>query len=383
MIKRRKKMQTQKKQQRQNPKETIQHPLFGISPFHWISLIKKNGGIDTPYLHKALFITIASIFTSPVRLLFKIKYEKKIKSQKLQYPPIFIIGHWRSGTTYLHELLSKDPQFCYTSLWHTLLPDSCLLLEPVKTFLSRFLPAERPMDQIKVDMDGPYEDEAGLAVLLPWSFFHCLHFPRNAEEQYCQSIHFQDLSLIEKNQWKDTYLRFIQLVVYANRGKQFLSKNPPNTARISTLLEIFPDAKFIHIYRSPYLVYLSTKKMRKRVLDKLALQNGSEEEIEKQVIDNYIRLMNSFFEQQKLIQDDRFVEIQYEDLIKDPLEQVTKIYQTLKLPGLKKARPEMVKYLHQQSDYKTNVYKIDEKILTHVEENWKFTINRWGYQRPK
>ena len=160
-------MQAQKKQQQQNPMQTIQHPLFGISLFHWISLVKKNGGIDTQYLHKALFITIASIFTAPVRLLFKIKYEKKIQNQKVHHPPIFIIGHWRSGTTYLHELLSKDPHFCYTSLWHTLLPDSCLLLEPLKTFLSRFLPTERPMDQIKVDMDGPYEDEGQKQVFTP------------------------------------------------------------------------------------------------------------------------------------------------------------------------------------------------------------------------
>jgi hypothetical protein len=232
-------------------------------------------------------------------------------------------------------------------------------------------------------MDGPYEDEAALAVLCPWSFFHCLHFPRNAEEQYQKSIHFQGFSTEEKNQWKATYLKFIKTILYMNPGKRFLSKNPPNTARISTLLELFPDAKFIHIYRSPYLVYLSTKKMRMKVLDKLALQDASEEEIEKQVVSNYIRLMNSFFEQKEQIKTDRFVEVRYEDLIRDPMKHIQRIYETLKIPGFKTATPAMMKYLERQSEYKTNVYSIDQRIVQHVDKNWKFTIDRWRYAPPK
>ncbi|MCX6662604.1 MAG: sulfotransferase [Euryarchaeota archaeon] len=376
-------MKTKSKQQTQMHHLTMQHPLFGISTRQWVHLVKKNGGIDRKYLHRALFITLTSLATAPIRTLFKIKYEKKINDVVLHDPPVFIIGHWRSGTTYLHELLSNDPQFCYTTLWSTLLPESCLILEPIKSFLARFLPSERPMDAIKVDIDGPYEDEAALAVLYPWSFFHCLHFPRNAEEQYLKSIHFQGLSPEEKNQWKAAYLKFIKTVMFMNHGKRFLSKNPPNTARISTLLELFPEARFIHIYRSPYLVYLSTKKMRMKVLDKLALQDASQEEIEKQVVSNYIRLMNSFFEQKELIPKDRFVEVKYEDLIADPMKHIHQIYETLKIPGFETATPHMMKYLERQSEYKTNVYSIDERIVQHVEKNWKFTIDRWRYTPPK
>jgi hypothetical protein len=172
-------------------------------------------------------------------------------------------------------------------------------------------------------------------------------------------------------------------VTLANHGKRLLSKNPPNTARITTLLELFPEANFIHIYRSPYKVYLSTKKMRKNVLDKLALQNASEEEMEQQVIKNYIRLMNSFFEQKEQIQKDKLVEIKYEDLTSNPIEQVKKIYSTLKLPGFENALPEMKKYLEKQSEYKTNVYTIDDKIIHHVNKNWKFALDRWRYNPPK
>ena len=361
----------------------MQHPLFGISFRLWIQLVKKNGGIDQKYLHRALFISVVSLLTIPVRILNKIRYENKIHEIASRDPPVFIIGHWRSGTTYLHELLSNDPQFCFTSLWNTLLPEGGLILEPIKKFLARFLPSERPMDAIKVEMDGPYEDEAALAVLSPWSFFHCIHFPRNAEEQYLKSIHFQGLSPEEKQHWKTTYLNFIKTILYMNPGKRFLSKNPPNTARISTLLELFPEARFIHIYRSPYLVYLSTKKMRMKVLEKLALQDASEDDIEKQVIENYIRMMNSFFEQKDLIHPDRIVEVKYEDLITDPIKHLQDIYETLMIPGFEKAKPEMLNYLKRQADYQTNRYSIDQRTINHVTQNWKFTIDRWGYTPPK
>jgi len=239
------------------------------------------------------------------------------------------------------------------------------------------------MDEISVEMDGPYEDEAALAVLCPWSFFHCLHFPKNAEEQYLKSIHFQGLTPEEITRWKTMYLSLIKTVTLANQGKRVLSKNPPNTARIATLLELFPEARFIHIYRNPYLVYLSTKKMRKNVLETLALQDASPDDIEHQVLQNYIRTMQSYFEQKENIPTERLVEIKYEDLVADPIKQVTQIYAQLKLPGLEPALPEMKKYLEKQSNYKTNTYTIDTKIIERVKQHWGFTLDRWGYLPPK
>jgi omega-hydroxy-beta-dihydromenaquinone-9 sulfotransferase len=363
--------------------QMIQHPLFGVSVKNWITIVENNKGLDAHFLPRAVFITVMSLCLIPVRFLFKIRYNSKINKTELTYPPVFIIGHWRSGTTFLHELLSKDPQFCHVSLWNTLLPDSFLVLEPIKKFLSKFLPTKRPMDDIAVEIDGPYEDEAALAVLCPWSFFHCLYFPRNAEEQYLKSIHFQGLSSEEIGQWKQTYQRFIKTVSYANQGKRLLSKNPPHTARIAVLRELFPNACFIHIYRSPYSVYLSTKKMRRNVLDILALQHHSEEDIEQQVIANYVRLMNSYFEQKENIPKDKLIEIRYEDLIADPMKHVKKIYTTLKLPGFETAKPEIEKHLAQQAEYKTNKYSIDKKIIQQVNESWMFTVDRWKYSPPK
>ena len=363
--------------------KTIQHPLFGISIKNWIQLLDLNGGIYRKYFARGAFITIASIFMIPIRALSRLKYESKINDTEIKNPPVFIIGHWRSGTTYLHELLSEDPQFCYVTLWNTLLPNDFLILKPIRKFLANFLPKQRPMDEIKVEIDGPYEEEAGIAVFNKWSFFHCLHFARNAEEQYLKSIHFENLNDEEKMKWKNNYLKFMKAITFANGGKRLLLKNPANTARIPILLELFPNAVFIHIYRNPYKVYLSTIKMRNKVLDKLALQNASKEKIEREVIENYKRLMKSYFEQKALIPKDNLIEIRYEDLVKDPIKNVKQIYSKLHIPGFENALPEMLKYLEKQKNYKTNVYSIDKEIIQHIKNKWNFTIERWKYSPPK
>jgi len=363
--------------------KTIQHPLFGISFKNWIRLLDLNGGVDRKYFARGAFITILSIVMIPIRAISRFRYESKINNTEIKNPPVFIIGHWRSGTTYLHELLAEDPQFCYVSLWDTLLPDGFIILEPIKKFLANFLPKQRPMDEIKVEIDGPYEEEAAIAVFNQWSFFHCLHFARNAEKQYLKSIHFKGLTEDEKTKWKNNYLKFMKSVTFANHGKRLLLKNPANTARIPTLLELFPNAVFIHIYRNPYKVYLSTIKMRNKVLDKLALQNANKDEMEKQVIENYKRLMKTYFEQKSIIPNDKLIDIRYEDLVKDPIKSVRRIYSKLQLPGFELALPEMTKYLEKQKNYKTNVYTIDEKIIQRVKNNWNFTINLWKYSPPK
>ena len=79
--------------------------------------------------------------------------------------------------------------------------------------------------------------------------------------------------------------------------------------------------------------------MRNNVLDKLALQNASKEKIEKEVIENYKRLMKSFFEQKSLIPKDNLIEIRYEDLVKDPIKNVREIYSKLRIPDFEEALP--------------------------------------------
>ena len=361
----------------------IRHPLFGTSIINWIQLLSDHGGVDRSYFMRAMFVTLSTIYTLPARLLFKIIYGSRISKTHIKNPPIFIIGHWRSGTTFLHELLSQDPHLAHVSLWHTLVPDSFLILNSSKELLSRFLPTTRPMDSMRVDIDGAYEEEAGLATLGRLSFFHCFMFPRDAEQQYRKSVLFEGLNAEEIAIWKKNYLQLLKAVTFENNGQRLILKNPANTARIKTLLELFPKARFIHIYRNPYKVYVSTKRMRMRVLNQFALQHTTEEEVERHVIDDYISLMKSYYEQKDKIPEGQLVEISYEEFVANPLDQVRQVYAKLDLPGFEEAKLGMQQHLDRQAGYVTNPYTIDKAIIQRVKKHWGFTIKRWGYKPPK
>ena len=59
--------------------------------------------------------------------------------------------------------------------------------------------------------------------------------------------------------FKDTFLRLVKVSLANTGGTQYLSKNPPHTGRVRTLLEMFPNAKFIYLKRNPYTVFESTR----------------------------------------------------------------------------------------------------------------------------
>src|SRR6478736_5238392 len=60
------------------------------------------------------------ILVMPGALLQYIFYSKKIKRTIITKPPIFILGHYRSGTTYLHKLMAYTERFGFISYYDIL-----------------------------------------------------------------------------------------------------------------------------------------------------------------------------------------------------------------------------------------------------------------------
>src|ERR1043165_9972203 len=89
------------------------HTAMGISLPKWLNLLWKNKfAVDFQYWPKALFITLTVLLNVPFQLFEQLWFNKKIKNTKVA-PPVFILGHPRSGTTFLQYVLSKDPNFAY------------------------------------------------------------------------------------------------------------------------------------------------------------------------------------------------------------------------------------------------------------------------------
>ena len=88
-------------------------PLAGTTIVNWIKvLIENKCHIDWQFIPRAVYVTIMIIFTTPLRIIEKRKFDKKYQNIQIK-KPIFIIGHWRSGTTFLHYLMGQDKNLGY------------------------------------------------------------------------------------------------------------------------------------------------------------------------------------------------------------------------------------------------------------------------------
>src|SRR3954453_13214648 len=103
--------------------------LQAIPFFRLIHLIRKNGGVYRkgwihlmPWLLKTLLI-------EPLRWVELIVFSRRIRKETIHEAPVFILGHYRSGTTYLQRLFMQDNRFGHTSLFQTVLPEIMLTTE--------------------------------------------------------------------------------------------------------------------------------------------------------------------------------------------------------------------------------------------------------------
>src|SRR5579883_1544271 len=106
--------------------------LSGISFPDWLRLLREQGReIDFAYLPRIASITFQSLKVSALSVVERARYEASV--QKVQVmPPLFILGHWRSGTTHLHHLLAQDAMFGFPTTYQTAFPRIFLTAEPME-----------------------------------------------------------------------------------------------------------------------------------------------------------------------------------------------------------------------------------------------------------
>lgn len=85
--------------------------------------------VDKKYKGKYRLSKFVSAILTPMYKLNDRKAAKLVPAECVK-DPVFIIGHWRSGTTFIHNVLSKDPQFGYCSTYQTVFPHLMLCGRP-------------------------------------------------------------------------------------------------------------------------------------------------------------------------------------------------------------------------------------------------------------
>ncbi len=354
------------------------HPLCGSNLSTLTQLLTQNGPIAPQYLPHATFAMGFTLLRWPIttaeRLFSAIKQPPPIES------PVFIVGYWRSGTTHLHNLISQDPSFGYISPLATGLPWDILgIVRAFEPLLEKALPEDRYVDNVAVTPNSPQEDSIALASMLPLSYYHSLYFPKRFEYHFRRGVYFEGCSEQEIELWRQRHVQLMNKVSVHQGGKRILMKNPVYVGHIARLRKIWPDAKFIHIYRNPYTVFRSTRHFFTKLLPELTLQTYDDLPIDSLILESYPKLMGALETDREQLPDDSFVEIRFEDLEKDPLNQLEKIYQTIKLPNYDQVQPKFESYLQQLGTYQKNNYPPNAEDAEKVNKYWQPFIHKWNY----
>jgi hypothetical protein len=332
------------------------------------------------FIPKVIFITSAIFLGIPFRWYERLKFKTKIQKQKIN-DPVFILGHLRSGTTYIHYLLSKDPQFSYCTTNQAILPHLFLtgsgIISPM---IAKALPKYRPMDNLKMGSEKPKEEDFALASFGPESLIPGFYFPKNYYRNFLKDVVFENNPLGEIK-WKNNFDFFLKKLSFAGKGKTLLLKSPSNTARVKQILELYPNAKFIHIHRNPYEVYASTCHLFEKMLPILSFQKPIKEELEKDILAVYSDLYKKYFLEKKRIPPGNLVEIDYKVFTEKPLESLQNIYKKLNIEGFEKATPFIEAEIKSYKDYQTNKLLLSEETKKNIAKNWGFAFKEMGYSK--
>ena len=362
-------------------KANLMQPLALGSFRNWMRLLKDNASISPRFWGRAIYVTAVSLMFSPIRTYQYLRYRKTFEKVKLAEDPIFVLGHWRSGTTHLHNLLTQDWRFGYVSALQVIAPDIFYVAgDGLKALLRKGTPENRLIDNMSWSIDSPQEEEMALGNMSPYSFYHFWSFPQQAQEYFDRYAIFKDVSSDVVETWKEKYLEVLKMATLNMQGRRLVIKNPANTGRIPVLLEMFPNAKFIYLHRDPYDVFLSTRNLYKKTLPIAQLQEISDEEIDANILTFYTEMLKYYLEYRDTIPARNLIEISYAELDENPMPVMRRIYGQLNFWPFARVRRRLRRYLNSLAGYKKNRYQLSAEDIRKVNERWKFAFDEWGYE---
>ena len=349
-------------------------------------------------------------------------YGAAVRKQPLNDEPVFIIGHPRTGTTHLHNLLSKDDRFVCATTFSVGFPSSCLCLRAIAPLMGLIMDNKRPMDDMALGWDTPQEDELAvnmmsggvspyMPLLLPRkekSFRKYYRFltgavpaePKKndgstalksdnatrtrggkaaASDDYCDPQ-----SLLA---WKTSFLHFLKKTQYAaEKGgtrKRLLLKSPVHTARVALLREMFPKATFIFVHRHPCAVFQSAAHMADAYYWQCYLQKPTVQDTQEFILYQGALLHRAYMEDISGVDEGRKTEVRFEDLDGDLLETVQKLYEDLGWrEHFERTKPTLLRYQSSLKDFKKNAFtrELSAEAVAVVRRRWSQWFDDLGYQ---
>lgn len=357
------------------------HPLSGAN-LGTLAAVTREAGLPSKPLAGAA-IGLAAVGRWPFSTLERLLIENRLPKRDEMEPPVFILGHWRSGTTHLYNIMAQSGAWGYVPPVATGLPwDLFGIAKVFNPLLEKALPEHRYIDNIPVTPESPQEDEIAMANMSDLSFYHGIYFPQAFGRLVSRGLFFDGCTDQEIQYWSERFIYLMRKLSKHQEYKPMLIKNPVYTSRLALLREMFPDAKFVHIHRNPYDVFVSMRNFYKKLLAEFALQSYAHVDIDETILSVYERMMRTLEKDAAETPADRYVELRYADLDDDALSAVEAVYRGLNLPGFELAKPKFEAYLAFVKSFKKNKFAYSDAAAAKVENRLGYFLEKWGYSRP-
>lgn len=351
----------------------------------WMKLWAGHGFRASPSrLPMALAISAITPLNTVLGWLQSLLYGRRIAATRTAEPPVFIVGHWRTGTTLLHELMFLDDRFGSPTTYQCFTPHHFLVSEwflpPCTSWL---MPKNRPMDNMVTGWDRPQEDEfALLALNAPTPYFR-MAYPGDPPP-YLEFLDMRNVAPADLARFERAMESFVKMIALRT-GKRVLLKSPPHTGRIEVLARLFPGAKFVHVTRDPYSIFPSTLKLWAALDEAQGLTVVRDTDAEAATREEFVlagleRMYRGFEEQRARLDPAAVCDIRYEDLVRDPLGEVRRIYETFGLGDFGAVEPKIAAYAESEKNYRTNIHNLDESLRRRIRERWAAYFERYGYE---
>ncbi len=310
-------------------------------------------------------------FSSVQRAIFRDRLNRSVI-----LAPLFIVGHWRSGTSLLHELLCLDPRFTFPSTQACFHPHYALFASQLPASASA---VRRPTDEMLIMASTPQEDEFALFCLGAPSPYEAFLFPHALHDLLTRSDP-RFLSHSETRDWERVFGDFLKIVTLLGDGRRIVLKSPPHSMRIPTLLRLFPAAQFVHIVRHPAAVYSSSVDMFRTMMSLYGigtpLDNAGINEV---LVRSIPRLESAIVESVQGLPPGQYVCLSFESLLANPLRAIERIYDELGLNDFGAQKERLMNNLAGRASYRPNRYALSPGDSERLSESCKLLMRKYGY----
>jgi hypothetical protein len=306
----------------------------------------------------SVLVGLSGLLVEPLAWLQSLLFARRLRRLQLPDDLIVVIGHWRSGTTYLHQLLACDPAVATARNTLTIAPQVALLLKPwIAPVLKTWMTRTRPIDAVPWGPDDPQEDELGLARLTFDTNMAGMAFPRNYLANFRRHV------LVTTRAYERQWLQFCRLTwLHDGAGKtHWLIKNSVHTARVSLVLRHFPRARFVVLRRTPVDSIRSLVQVKQRLGTLVGLQPVPDQGTQvEETVTAQRELLEAFETSRHLIPDQQLLELDYDDLIHQPLQAVERIYTRFGLSSWAVAKAPIKARIDQARSYSADPVRLPQ-----------------------